>query len=40
MELIHFDELKRLVLGISSTVLAGRHQSLNVKDLLIKSKGA
>ena len=36
MELIHFNELKRLVSGISSTVLAGRLLELEREELVNK----
>jgi DNA-binding HxlR family transcriptional regulator len=40
MEVIHFNELKRLVSGISSTVLAGRLSELEREGFVNKSKGA
>jgi DNA-binding HxlR family transcriptional regulator len=38
MELIHFDELKRLVSGISSTVLAGRLSEFEREGLVNKKQ--
>jgi hypothetical protein len=40
MELIHFDELKDSCQALAAQYLLEGYRSLNVNDLLIRSKGA